>query len=207
LKKIFKSHPIILNRAPTLHRLGVQAFEPILVNERAILLHPLVCPPFNADFDGDQMAVHIPLSLKAQAEAISLLFAPSNFLSPATGSPIMVPSQDMLLGCYYLTTNNLFGLKNSSHYFSDSKDAFLAYETKKIDLHSLIWVRYNGYLEDNPLEPLRVINIDQNSRLLIYKDKQVKEDRDKNILVTYIRTTIGRLKFNYFIEKALDLNV
>ena len=207
LQKIFKSHPIILNRAPTLHRLGVQAFEPILVNERAILLHPLVCPPFNADFDGDQMAVHIPLSLTAQAEAISLLFAPSNFLSPATGSPIMVPSQDMLLGCYYLTTNNLFGLKNSSHYFSDSKDAFLAYENKKIDLHSLIWVRYNGYLEDTNQQPLRIITIDKNSRLLIYKDKQVKEDKNKNILVTYLRTTIGRLKFNNFIEKSLNLSV
>lgn len=207
LKKIFKHHPIILNRAPTLHRLGVQAFEPVLVNEKSILLHPLVCSPFNADFDGDQMAVHIPLSLKAQAEAISLLFAPSNFLSAATGLPIMVPSQDMLLGCYYLTTNNLFGLKNSNHYFSDLKDALLAYEMKKIDLHSLIWVRYNGYIEDTNELPERIVNIDNNSRLLIYKDKQIKENKDKNILVTYLRTTVGRIQFNNSIEKALNLNI
>ena len=207
LKKIFKSHPIILNRAPTLHRLGVQSFEPILVNKQAILLHPLVCQPFNADFDGDQMAVHIPLSLEAQAEAISLLFAPSNFLSPATGLPIIMPSQDMLLGCYYLTANNLFGLKNSSHYFSDSKDALLAYENKKVELHSLIWIRYNGYLEDDNSEPLKIFKINKNYRILIYKDKQIKEDKDKKILVTYIRTTIGRIIFNRFINKSLNFEL
>ena len=207
LKKIFKRHPIILNRAPTLHRLGVQAFEPILTNQRAILLHPLVCQPFNADFDGDQMAVHIPLSLEAQAETISLLFAPSNFLSPATGSPIIVPSQDMILGCYYLTTNNLFGLKNSSHYFSNIKDVLLAYETKLIDLHALIWVRYNGYLEDNDNKPEQILNIDDNSKIYIYKNKQIRENSSKKIIVTYIRTTVGRIIFNKFINKSLNINV
>jgi DNA-directed RNA polymerase subunit beta' len=207
LQKIFKSHPILLNRAPTLHRLGVQAFEPILINERAILLHPLVCSPFNADFDGDQMAVHIPLSLKAQAEAISLLFAPSNFLSPATGLPILIPSQDMLLGCYYLTTNNLFGLKNSSHYFSNPKDALLAYENKQVNLHSLIWVRYNGYVEENNNKPEHTISINENKVLLIYRNKQIKKDKNNKILVTYIRTTVGRLIFNNFIEKSLNLNI
>ncbi len=106
LQQIMQSHPILLNRAPTLHRLGIQAFQPKLVNGRAILLHPLVCPAFNADFDGDQMAVHVPLSLEARAEAWKLMWSRNNLLSPATGQPIIVPSQDMVLGCYYLTTFN-----------------------------------------------------------------------------------------------------
>jgi DNA-directed RNA polymerase subunit beta' len=205
LKKILASHPVILNRAPTLHRLSVQTFEPILVGGRAILLHPLVCPAFNADFDGDQMAVHIPLSSKAQAEAISLLFAPCNFLSPATGSPIITPSQDMLLGCYYLTTNNLPSLKGADHYFSSIEDALLAYENKLIDLHSLIWVRYSGYLEDTS-EPLKIINKLDNKKLIIYKDKQIEQDLNEKIIVSYIRTTPGRIIFNNTINKALNLN-
>ena len=206
LETILKNHPIILNRAPTLHRLGVQAFEPILVSGRAILLHPLVCPAFNADFDGDQMAVHVPLSVEAQAETISLLFAPCNFLSPATGSPIITPSQDMLLGCYYLTTNNLSGLKGSSHYFSDTEDVLLAYENKKIDLHALVWVRYSGYLEDDS-EPIEIIKMGNNSKLLVYKDKQIKEDENGKVVVTYIRTTPGRLIFNKVINQSLNLSV
>ena len=205
LEKILKKHPIILNRAPTLHRLSIQAFQPILVHDKAILLHPLVCSAFNADFDGDQMAVHLPLSMKAQSEALSLLCTTLNFLSPATGLPVIVPSQDMLLGCYYLTTNNLFKLKNSSHYFASLKDAILAYETKQINLHSLIWVRYEGYLEDNDNKLKKIININSHSKLLIYKDKQIKEDENNKILVTYIRTTVGRIIFNDFIEKSVDL--
>jgi DNA-directed RNA polymerase subunit beta' len=106
LQQIMQSHPILLNRAPTLHRLGIQAFQPKLVNGRAILLHPLVCPAFNADFDGDQMAVHVPLSFEARAESWKLMWSRNNLLSPATGQPILVPSQDMVLGCYYLTTFN-----------------------------------------------------------------------------------------------------
>ena len=106
LQQVMESHPILLNRAPTLHRLGIQAFQPKLVNGRAILLHPLVCPAFNADFDGDQMAVHVPLSFQARAEAWRLMWSRNNLLSPATGQPILVPSQDMVLGCYYLTTFN-----------------------------------------------------------------------------------------------------
>jgi len=106
LQQVMQSHPILLNRAPTLHRLGIQAFQPKLVNGRAILLHPLVCPAFNADFDGDQMAVHVPLSFEARAESWKLMWSRNNLLSPATGQPILVPSQDMVLGCYYLTTFN-----------------------------------------------------------------------------------------------------
>ena len=127
LQKILKNHPILLNRAPTLHRLGIQAFQPKLVKGRAILLHPLVCPAFNADFDGDQMAVHVPLCFQARAEAWKLMWSRNNLLSPATGEPIMVPSQDMVLGCYYLTTINtnsvnILYLKQKTEYntFSES---------------------------------------------------------------------------------------
>jgi DNA-directed RNA polymerase subunit beta' len=206
LKKIFRNHPIILNRAPTLHRLGVQAFEPILINGRAISLHPLVCPPFNADFDGDQMAVHIPLSLKARAEAISLLYAPCNFISPATGSPILTPTQDMVLGFYYLTTNNFFELKGSSHYFSSPKDALLAYQNKNIDLHSLIWLRFNGYLEDDNTKPINILNFKDSSRIILYKNKQVRENKNGKIIVTYIRTTVGRILFNKIVNESLNIN-
>jgi DNA-directed RNA polymerase subunit beta' len=133
LEKVLKSHPIFLNRAPTLHRLGIQAFEPILVQGRAIKLHPLVCSAFNADFDGDQMAVHIPLSLEAQAECYMLMLAPYNFLSPANGEPIIMPSQDMVLGCYYLTVNNIPNYLGASHYFADLNDVILAYNQKKLN--------------------------------------------------------------------------
>lgn len=141
LKKILINHPVFLNRAPTLHRLGVQAFEPILVEGRAILLHPLVCSAFNADFDGDQMAVHVPLSQESQAEAYMLMLTPYNFLAPATGEPVIIPSQDMVLGCYYLTSNNIKNLCGTNHYFSCFEDVLSAYFNKQIDLHALIWVR------------------------------------------------------------------
>jgi DNA-directed RNA polymerase subunit beta' len=143
LEKVLKSHPIFLNRAPTLHRLGIQAFEPILVQGRAIKLHPLVCSAFNADFDGDQMAVHIPLSFEAQAECYMLMLAPYNFLSPANGEPIIMPSQDMVLGCYYLTVDNIKGLLGSSHYFANLDDIILAYNQNKLEIHSSIWLRIN----------------------------------------------------------------
>ena len=147
LEEVINGHPVLLNRAPTLHRLGIQAFEPILVDGRAIKLHPLVCPAFNADFDGDQMAVHIPLSLEAQAEARLLMLAPHNFLSPATGSPILMPSQDMVLGCYYLTTGNPSSSKGKNHFFSSLQDALISYHNNQIELHSFIWVRFNGKLD------------------------------------------------------------
>ena len=148
LKKILNNHPIFLNRAPTLHRLGVQAFEPILVKGRAILLHPLVCSTFNADFDGDQMAVHVPLSKESQAEAYMLMLTPYNFLAPATGEPIIVPSQDMVLGCYYLTSNNIKNLYGTNHYFVCPEDVLLAYSNKQIDLHALVWVQEANSLEN-----------------------------------------------------------
>lgn len=132
LSAVMRGHPILLNRAPTLHRLGIQAFEPILVEGRAIKLHPLVCPAFNADFDGDQMAVHIPLALEAQIEARLLMLAPNNFLSPATGEPILTPSQDMILGCFYLTADIPSQQLYQNHYFSDFDDVLLAYDQEKL---------------------------------------------------------------------------
>src|SRR5210317_764133 len=122
LENVLKGHPVLLNRAPTLHRLGIQAFQPKLIEGKAIQLHPLVCTAFNADFDGDQMAVHIPLSLEAQAEARLLMLAPYNFLSPATGEPIIMPSQDMVLGCYYLTAENPTQQNKQAYYFSSLDD-------------------------------------------------------------------------------------
>ncbi|HEY9623552.1 MAG TPA: DNA-directed RNA polymerase subunit gamma [Crinalium sp.] len=151
LEEVIDGHPVLLNRAPTLHRLGIQAFEPILVEGRAIQLHPLVCPAFNADFDGDQMAVHVPLSLEAQAEARLLMLASNNILSPATGRPIVTPSQDMVLGCYYLTANNPRPQVGAGRYFVSLDDVIAAYEAKQVDLHATIWVRFNGKVEhDEP---------------------------------------------------------
>jgi DNA-directed RNA polymerase subunit beta' len=138
LMRVMERHPVLLNRAPTLHRLGIQAFEPVLVEGRAIKLHPLVCPAFNADFDGDQMAVHIPLCLEAQTEARMLMLAPNNFLSPATGEPILTPSQDMVLGCFYLTANNPTQQLNQEHYFYSFDDVMTAYQQKTIQVHTFI---------------------------------------------------------------------
>ena len=140
LEEVIKEHPVMLNRAPTLHRLGIQAFEPILVEGKAIKLHPLVCTAFNADFDGDQMAVHLPLSVEAQAECRFLLLSPNNLLKPSDGGPVAVPSQDMVLGIYYLTQERP-GALGEGKCFKNVNEAILAYENKVITLHSRIKVR------------------------------------------------------------------
>ncbi|MBR2524325.1 MAG: DNA-directed RNA polymerase subunit beta' [Clostridiales bacterium] len=140
LEEIIKDHPVLLNRAPTLHRLGIQAFEPILVEGRAIKLHPLVCTAFNADFDGDQMAVHVPLSAEAQAEARFLMLSTNNLLKPQDGKPVTVPTQDMILGCYYLTMERE-GVKGEGMVFSSLDEAFMAYGEHQLDLHAKIKVR------------------------------------------------------------------
>jgi len=140
LEEVIKEHPVMLNRAPTLHRLGIQAFEPILVEGKAIKLHPLVCTAFNADFDGDQMAVHLPLSVEAQAECRFLLLSPNNLLKPSDGGPVAVPSQDMVLGIYYLTQERP-GAEGEGRFFKNLDEAILAYENKIITLHSRITVR------------------------------------------------------------------
>ena len=204
LEKVLKNHPIFLNRAPTLHRLGIQAFEPILVQGRAIKLHPLVCSAFNADFDGDQMAVHIPLSLEAQAECYMLMLAPYNFLSPANGEPIIMPSQDMVLGCYYLTVNNIKGLLGSNHYFSNLNDVILAYNQNEIEIHSGIWVRIEEDSYSSTANLIKDIILNNDSRIEYYENRQIRKSKDGEIIVQYIRTTTGRAILNYMIQKTLN---
>jgi len=140
LSEVIREHPVLLNRAPTLHRLGIQAFEPVLIEGKAIQLHPLVCTAFNADFDGDQMAVHVPLSVEAQLEARALMMSSNNILSPANGEPIIVPTQDVVLGLYYMT-RQLEGAKGQGMYFSDIDEVHRAFENKAIGLHARIKVR------------------------------------------------------------------
>jgi DNA-directed RNA polymerase subunit beta' len=203
LEKVLKNHPIFLNRAPTLHRLGIQAFEPILVQGRAIKLHPLVCSAFNADFDGDQMAVHVPLSLEAQAECYMLMLAPYNFLSPANGEPIIMPSQDMVLGCYYLTVNNIKGLLGSNHYFANLDDVILAYNQNQIEIHSEIWVRIKESIT-TVSDVNKVLKLNDDTLIEYYTDRQIRKTKDGEVIVNYIKTTTGRAIFNYIIQKTLN---
>src|SRR5437660_6848424 len=154
LDEVIKDHPVLRNRAPTLHRLGIQAFEPVLVEGKAIQIHPLVCTPYNADFDGDQMAVHLPLSAGAQAEARILMLSSNNILLPAFGNPVSIPTQDMVLGLYYLTIDSETAAQKASRkddkgkstplaFFSE-KEAQIAYDCKAINLHEPIRVRWRG---------------------------------------------------------------
>ncbi len=151
LEDVIKEHPVMLNRAPTLHRLGIQAFEPILVEGKAIKLHPLVCTAYNADFDGDQMAAHLPLSQEAQAECRFMLLSPNNLLKPSDGGPVAVPSQDMVLGIYYLTQERP-GVKGEGKYFKSVNEAILAYENEVITLHSIIKVRVSKTMPDGTVK-------------------------------------------------------
>ena len=151
LEEVIKEHPVMLNRAPTLHRLGIQAFEPILVEGKAIKLHPLVCTAFNADFDGDQMAVHLPLSVEAQAECRFLLLSPNNLLKPSDGGPVAVPSQDMVLGIYYLTQERP-GVKGEGMIFKSFNEALLAYENAAVTLHSRVKVRVSKKMPDGTVK-------------------------------------------------------
>ena len=151
LEDVIKEHPVMLNRAPTLHRLGIQAFEPILVEGKAIKLHPLVCTAFNADFDGDQMAVHLPLSMEAQAECRFLLLSPNNLLKPSDGGPVAVPSQDMVLGIYYLTQERP-GAKGEGKFFKSPNEAILAYENGVVTLHARIKVRVTKTMPDGTVK-------------------------------------------------------
>ena len=203
LEKVLTNHPIFLNRAPTLHRLGIQAFEPILVQGRAIKLHPLVCSAFNADFDGDQMAVHIPLSLESQAECYMLMLAPYNFLSPANGEPIVMPSQDMVLGCYYLTVNNIPGLLGSNHYFANLEDVILAYYQNKLEIHSSIWIRVKD--ENQPKSNLlKQVKLNDTTIIEYYDNLQIRKNKNGEVIVQYLQTTTGRVLFNSTIQKTLN---
>ena len=210
LDEIIKHHPIFLNRAPTLHRLGIQAFEPLIVEGKAIQLHPLVCSAFNADFDGDQMAVHIPLSPEAQSECYMLMLASYNFLSPANGEPVIMPSQDMVLGCYYLTVNNINDLKGSNHYFYDLNDIIKAYQQNKVEVHSRIWLRIKEkdshlYTNSNMSDKIKTIQLSKETTLEYYKDRQIRKNKKGKIIIQYILTTPGRVLLNDSILKELNI--
>nr|ATL59314.1 RNA polymerase beta' subunit [Greenea oblonga] len=231
LQEVMQGHPVLLNRAPTLHRLGIQAFQPVLVEGRAICLHPLVCKGFNADFDGDQMAVHVPLSLEAQAEARLLMFSHMNLLSPAIGDPISVPTQDMLMGLYVLTSGNRRGIcvnrynpwnrrnyqtkksdKNNYQYtkkepfFFNSYDAIGAYRQKRINLDSPLWLRWRL---DQRVIASREIPIEVHYESLgtyyeIYGHYLIVRSIKKEILFLYIRTTVGHISLYREIEEAIQ---
>src|SRR5437773_6016302 len=172
LEEVIREHPVLLNRAPTLHRLGIQGFEPILVEGKAIEIHPLVCTAFNADFDGDQMAVHVPLSMEAQLEAQVLMLSSNNILSPANGAPLAVPTQDMVLGIYYLTKERLGTperpVRGEGRLFADSEEVRIAYDNEDVDLQARIRLRWNGEVIETTVgrtlfngivpEPLRFVN-------------------------------------------------
>nr|YP_010144684.1 RNA polymerase beta' subunit [Berberis weiningensis]YP_010529507.1 RNA polymerase beta' subunit [Berberis poiretii]YP_010529709.1 RNA polymerase beta' subunit [Berberis thunbergii]YP_010529911.1 RNA polymerase beta subunit [Berberis wilsoniae]QQL93300.1 RNA polymerase beta' subunit [Berberis weiningensis]UXW91600.1 RNA polymerase beta' subunit [Berberis poiretii]UXW91802.1 RNA polymerase beta' subunit [Berberis thunbergii]UXW92004.1 RNA polymerase beta subunit [Berberis wilsoniae] len=230
LQEVMQGHPVLLNRAPTLHRLGIQAFQPILVEGRAIFLHPLVCKGFNADFDGDQMAVHVPLSLEAQAEARLLMFSHMNLLSPAIGDPISVPTQDMLMGLYVLTIGNHRGIcakrynpcnhrnyqnekmDNNNYkyakepYFCSSYDALGAYRQKRINLNSPLWLRWRL---DQRVIASREVPIEVQYESLgtyheIYGHYLIVRNIKKEILCIDIRTTVGHISFYREIEEAIQ---
>ncbi|RUS96185.1 DNA-directed RNA polymerase subunit gamma [Dulcicalothrix desertica PCC 7102] len=205
LEEVIEGHPVMLNRAPTLHRLGIQAFEPILVEGRAIQLHPLVCPAFNADFDGDQMAVHVPLSLESQAEARLLMLASNNILSPATGRPIITPSQDMVLGAYYLTAENPGATKGAGKYFASLDDVIMAFESAQVDIHAYIYVRFDGEVESDEADtvPIEENKNSDGTVTKMYKYRRVREDDKGNVLSQYVRTTPGRVIYNKAIQEAL----
>ncbi|PSB16761.1 DNA-directed RNA polymerase subunit gamma [Phormidesmis priestleyi ULC007] len=207
LEEVIEGHPVFLNRAPTLHRLGIQAFEPILVEGRAIQLHPLVCPAFNADFDGDQMAVHVPLSIEAQAEARLLMLASNNILSPATGRPIITPSQDMVLGCYYLTADNPAAQEGAGGYYTNLEDAINAYEQKQVELHAYIWVRFDGDVDMPDIEEELVEENESPDGIVtkVYNYRRTREDKDGTLISQYIKTTPGRIIYNKTIQEALAI--
>ena len=209
LQEVIEGHPILLNRAPTLHRLGIQAFEPKLVDGRAIQLHPLVCPAFNADFDGDQMAVHVPLSIEAQTEARMLMLASNNILSPATGEPIITPSQDMVLGAYYLTAEQPGAVRpaygDRSRSFADLDDVIGAFEEKYLTLHDWIWVRFNGEVEsdDEDQEPQSAETLSDGTRVEQWKYRRDRFDEDGALISRYLLTTVGRVVINSTIIAAV----
>src|SRR5947208_2240045 len=179
LEEVIREHPVLLNRAPTLHRLGIQAFEPVLIEGKAIQLHPLVCTAFNADFDGDQMAVHVPLSLEAQMEARTLMLASNNVLLPSNGEPCIVPSQDIVLGLYY-ATRELIGAKGEGMLFSDIAEVTRAYESRQVDLHAKVSVRI--------------------------KETEVDANNDRTEKITRYETNVGRALLSSYLPVGLPFD-
>nr|YP_010286869.1 RNA polymerase beta' subunit [Hydrocharis morsus-ranae]UKT60985.1 RNA polymerase beta' subunit [Hydrocharis morsus-ranae] len=232
LQQVMQGHPVLLNRAPTLHRLGIQAFQPILVEGRAICLHPLVCKGFNADFDGDQMGIHVPLSLEAQAEARLLMFSHMNLLSPAIGDPICVPTQDMLIGLYVLTIGNRRGIRRNRYntwncrnyqnqivdnknykytkekepYFSSSYDALGAYRRKRVNFDSPLWLRWrlDQRVIGSKEAPIEVQYESLGTYHEIYGNYLIVRSTKKEIRCIYIRTTVGHISFYREIEEAIQ---
>jgi DNA-directed RNA polymerase subunit beta' len=206
LEEVIKEHPILLNRAPTLHRLGIQAFEPILVEGKAIEIHPLVCTAFNADFDGDQMAVHVPLSMEAQLEAQVLMLSANNILSPSNGAPVAVPTQDMVLGIYYLTKERLntpeYPVRGEGRLFADSEEVRIAYDNENVDLQARIRLRWNGEIIDTTVgrtllneivpEPLR------------FENRELKKKEIIN-LVSRCNNMLGNEATVHFLDELKDL--
>jgi len=202
LEYVVKDHPVLLNRAPTLHRLGIQAFQPVLVDGKAIRLHPLVCSAFNADFDGDQMAVHVPLSVQAQVEARVLMLSSHNILHPANGKPIAIPSQDMVLGCYYLTRQRK-GCKGEGKSFGSFDEVLLAYENKVVDMHAIINVRHKGIWHKNTTVG-RVLFNSILPEEMDYVDELInKKKLEKIVNQTYL--VAGNYKTVKFLDKLKDL--
>ena len=208
LEEVIKEHPVMLNRAPTLHRLGIQAFEPILVEGKAIKLHPLVCTAYNADFDGDQMAVHLPLSVEAQAECRFMLLSPNNLLKPSDGGPVAVPSQDMVLGIYYLTQERPNSL-GEGHYFKNLNEAILAYENGYVKLHSRIHVRVTKKMADGTektgtVESTlgRFIFNEILPQDLGFVDRSIPE----NALVLEVDFHVGKKGLKQILEKVINIH-
>ena len=201
LEEVIKEHPVLLNRAPTLHRLGIQAFEPLLVEGKAIEIHPLVCTAFNADFDGDQMAVHVPLSMEAQLEAQVLMLSSNNILSPANGTPLAVPTQDMVLGIYYLTKERP-GVKGEGRLFADMEEVRVAYDHEDVDLQARIRLRWRGEIIETTVgrvlfnevvpEPLRFVN-------------QELKKKEITALVARCYNTLGNEATVQFLDELKDL--
>jgi len=186
LDEVVKEYPVLLNRAPTLHRLGIQAFEPILIEGKALQLHPLVCTAFNADFDGDQMAVHIPLSVEAQVEARVLMLSSNNILSPANGSPIIVPSQDIVLGIYYMT-RGVAGCKGEGKIFANADEVRCAYDAKKVDLHAQIIVRMNGQRFDSTVGRILLWEIIPKGNIMMMRHIMVYDEAEAQTVLGKIR--------------------
>jgi DNA-directed RNA polymerase subunit beta' len=203
LEEVIQEHPVLLNRAPTLHRLGIQAFEPKLIEGKAIQLHPLVCPAFNADFDGDQMAVHVPLSVEAQLEARTLMLSAYNILSPANGKPLAVPTQDMVLGIYYLTR----GMKNAKgcgKTYASPEEVIIAYDQGQLDLHAEIKVRINGKIYDTVTG--RVILFNHVPEGVEFdKINQILGKKDLVKLVEYIYNKLGNYQTVQFLDSIKNL--
>ncbi len=203
LEEVAKEHPILLNRAPTLHRLSIQAFEPVLIESKAIQLHPLVCPPFNADFDGDQMAVHIPLSLEAQAEARVLMMSTNNILSPAHGEPIILPTQDIVLGLYYMTKEHPQA-KGKGMKFSSPEEVRMAYDRGIVDLHSSIKVIIDGNLVDTTVGRVLLKEIVPEQIPFEFVNKVIRK-RDMAVLVNECYRKVGLKRTVIMCDKLKDL--